>query len=109
MQHILILVNALHQANMKISTKKSHFFQGSVEYLGHIMKDNKITVDPTKIQTIKNYPIPSDLKKIIATLRLSELLSGGISKNQCAKVQAILRSEQFCPKIETPYHLHMYI
>lgn len=38
---------------MNISNKKSHFFQDSVEYLGDVIRNNKITIYPGKIQTIK--------------------------------------------------------
>lgn len=54
MEHIRIIINALHNANMKISDEKSNFFQDSVKYLGHIIKHNRITVDPKKVETIKN-------------------------------------------------------
>ncbi len=63
-EHIRTIVNALHEANMKISDEKSHFFQDSVEYLGHIIKHNRVTVDPRKIQAIKEYPMPKTLKEL---------------------------------------------
>lgn len=47
-EHIRIIINALHNANMKISDEKSNFFQDSVEYLGLNKKHNWITVDPKK-------------------------------------------------------------
>lgn len=50
MEHIRIVINALRQANMKISYEKSHFFKDSTEYLGHIIKHNRITVDPQKLR-----------------------------------------------------------
>lgn len=39
-EHIRIIINAPHQANMKIFNEKSHFFQNSVEYLGRMVKYN---------------------------------------------------------------------
>ncbi len=110
-EHIRIIINALHQANMKISNEKSHFFQDSVEYLGHIIKYNRITVDPSKIQTIKDFPIPITLKELRSFLGLASYYrkfiqnfaaivkplttflrgeNGGISKNQSAKIKISL-------------------
>lgn len=56
---------------MKISSEKSHFFPNSVEYLGHIIQYNKITVDPKKIETIRDYPLPKTLRQLRGFLGLS--------------------------------------
>lgn len=71
MKHINIIVNALHEANMKISEEKSYFFKTSVEYLGHIITHERITVDPNKVKAIKEYPIPSNLKELRSFLGLA--------------------------------------
>lgn len=71
MEHIRIVVNALHEANMKISSEKSHFFKTSTEFLGHIIKNGRITVDPMKTETIQNYPIPATLKELRSFLGLT--------------------------------------
>lgn len=71
MQHILQIFQALHQANMKISNEKSHFYKSEIEFLGHIIKHNKITVDPEKVATIRNYEIPKTLKQLRSFLGLS--------------------------------------
>ncbi|XP_036342801.1 uncharacterized protein LOC118752058 [Rhagoletis pomonella] len=71
MEHIRIVINALRQANMKISYEKSSFFKDSTEYLGHIIKHNRITVDPQKTETIKYYPVPMNLKELRSFLGLA--------------------------------------
>lgn len=71
LEHIRTIIDALHNANMKISREKSHFFKESVEYLGHIIKHNRITVDPIKVETIKNYPIPATLKDLRSFLGMA--------------------------------------
>lgn len=69
--HIITSINALHKADMKISNKRSHFFQDFVKYLGHIIKYNKITVDPVKTQAIKNFPTPTSLNELRPFLGVS--------------------------------------
>lgn len=71
MQHITIIFEALHKANMKISREKSHFFKSEIEFLGHIIKHEKITVDPEKIATIRDYKIPKTLKQLRSFLGLA--------------------------------------
>lgn len=71
MQHISLVVQALHEANMKISSEKSHFFKNSIEFLGHIITHGKITVDPQKIMAIRDYEMPKTLKQLRSFLGLS--------------------------------------
>lgn len=71
MHHISLIFKALHKANMKISEEKSHFFRKEIEFLGHIIKHNKITVDPEKIATIRDYTLPKTLKQLRAFLGLA--------------------------------------
>lgn len=70
-KHISIIFQALHNANMKISNEKSHFFKTEIEFLGHIIKYNEITVDPEKIATIRDYETPNTLKQLRSFLGLS--------------------------------------
>jgi len=70
-EHITTIINALHDANMKIANEKSHFFSTSIEFLGHIIKNGRITVDPRKTETIQNYPIPKTLKELRSFLGLT--------------------------------------
>jgi len=71
LNHISLIFQALHNANMKISDEKSHFFKTEIEFLGHIIKHNKITVDPEKIATIRDYTLPKTLKQLRSFLGLS--------------------------------------
>lgn len=70
-KHISTIFRVLHNANMKISDEKSHFFKTEIEFLGHIIKHGKITVDPEKIATIRDYEIPKNLKQLRSFLGLA--------------------------------------
>lgn len=65
------IMEALHETNMKVSDEKSHFFKPKIEFLGHIIKHGKITVDPEKISTIRDYLVPQTLKQLRSFLGLS--------------------------------------
>ena len=43
----------LRVAGFKLKPSKSHFFARSINYLGHVISENGISVDPTKITTIE--------------------------------------------------------
>ncbi|MBN2235990.1 MAG: hypothetical protein JW729_00435, partial [Bacteroidales bacterium] len=71
MKHIELVITALTEANMKISSDKCKFFENEVEFLGHIVLNGKISVDPKKIETIKNFVIPKTVKQLRSFLGLS--------------------------------------
>lgn len=71
MKHISLVTEALYGVNMKISDEKSRFFKKTIEFLGHLIFHGKITVDPEKVATIRDYPIPQTLKQLRSFLGLS--------------------------------------
>lgn len=42
-----------------------------VEYLGHIISNGRIRVDPKKVETIENYPLPQTLRQLRSFLGLT--------------------------------------
>lgn len=71
MDHITQVINAFTAAHMRVSSEKSQFFEQKIEFLGHIISGGHITVDPKKIETIKNYVLPSTLKQLRSFLGLT--------------------------------------
>lgn len=66
-EHLIILekiVNKLVQANLTINREKSHFCKSSVKYLGFIIDEQGIHIDPEKTEAIKNYPKPKTLRQL---------------------------------------------
>ena len=49
---------------LKVSPKKCHLFQEKVSFLGHIVSRDGIATDPMKIETIKTWPIPKNIKGV---------------------------------------------
>ena len=47
-----------------INQKKSEFFLRDIQYLGHIISQEGIQMDPTKIEVIKGWPIPMNLHEL---------------------------------------------
>lgn len=71
LEHVSIVIQALNRANMRVSDEKSHFLKEEIEFLGHIIKHNKITVDPEKVATIRDYEQPRKLKQLRSFLGLA--------------------------------------
>lgn len=56
---------------LKLNPEKSQFFKKEVTFLGHICTDKGIMPDLSKIQSVKNYPIPQskdEVKRFVAFL-----------------------------------------
>lgn len=63
-ENLSIILKALHEANLKVQLDKSEFLHKSVEFLGYIITDEGIKPNEKKIEAIKKYPEPKNLKQL---------------------------------------------
>uniref|UniRef100_A0A3B1ISM8 Gypsy retrotransposon integrase-like protein 1 n=1 Tax=Astyanax mexicanus TaxID=7994 RepID=A0A3B1ISM8_ASTMX len=61
---LLRVLQRLKEYGLKLSPEKCRFFQTSVRYLGHIVSRNGVETDPEKIEALKNWPNPKNLKEL---------------------------------------------
>lgn len=65
--HISLLLKVhkkLKMANLTINFEKSVFFRSELKYLGYVINSKGLHVDPSKIETIINYPTPTNKKEV---------------------------------------------
>ena len=48
----------LSDANLKLNPQKCTFFQKKVSFLGHLVSESGISVDPEKVKSVQNWPVP---------------------------------------------------
>ena len=60
---IELMFSRLKEFNL-IKPKKSHFFQTSVTFLGHILSANGVSPNPEKVAKIKDWPTPKTPKEV---------------------------------------------
>lgn len=65
------VLNCLREYGLKLSPNKCKFFQTSVCYLGHIVPSDGVKTDPEKVQALKTWPRPQNLKELQSFLRFS--------------------------------------
>lgn len=69
-EHLNIIFSKLRKAGMTVKLRKSQFIRKEVTFLGHIVSQKGIKIDPTRINSIVNYPIPRNIKELRAFLGL---------------------------------------
>uniref|UniRef100_A0A3B3SGH8 Gypsy retrotransposon integrase-like protein 1 n=1 Tax=Paramormyrops kingsleyae TaxID=1676925 RepID=A0A3B3SGH8_9TELE len=60
----LRVLTRLKEYGLKLSLEKCKFFQTSVRYLGHIVSQYGVETDPEKIEALKAWPSPRNLKEL---------------------------------------------
>src|SRR5436305_1153815 len=69
-QHLKQVLNLLRQHQLYGKISKCEFFKEAVEYLRHIISANGITTDPKKVEVVKNWSPPKNLKELQSFLGL---------------------------------------
>lgn len=64
MSHIEIILKALDIAGLKLNIEKCEFCKVTVKYLGYKINQTGISIDKDRINEIKNYPRPTNLKTL---------------------------------------------
>ena len=65
------VLTRLREAGLRLKPTKCHLVQEQVEFLGHVVSATGVSADPEKVEAVKNYPIPTDLKKLRSFLGLA--------------------------------------
>lgn len=70
-QRLMRVLHRLKEYGLKLSPEKCKFFQTTVRYLGHIISERGVETDPEKIQALKTWPRPKNLKELRSFLGFS--------------------------------------
>ena len=75
-----LVFDRLKQYNLKIKPKKCQFFDTSVLFLGHILSAKGISANPEKVEKVKTWPVPKNIKEVQSFLGLASYYRQFISK-----------------------------
>jgi hypothetical protein len=59
------------ECNLKLSPKKCNFLKKELFFLGHIVSEIGVSTDPSKIQAVRDWPIPKNIKEVSSFLGLA--------------------------------------
>ena len=54
----------LQEHDLFLKAKKCEFSKRKIEYLGMVIEEGQISMDPIKLAGIQNWPIPSTVKQV---------------------------------------------
>jgi hypothetical protein len=58
------VLTKVHEAGLKVSAKKCHFFQEKVAFLGHIVSPEGVATDPAKVEAVHKWPQPRNVHHV---------------------------------------------
>ena len=71
LQHIQQVLNTLRQHQLYANLEKCSFGMTQIQYLGYIVDEHGVHVDPAKIQVIRDWPAPTTLTELRSFLGLA--------------------------------------
>ena len=95
-QHLRQVLDLLRQHQLFGKLSKSEFARSAVEYLGHIVSDKSVTVEPKKIAAIRDWPAPANRHELMQFLGLSNYYRRYVEGHAaiCAPFTDLLKKEQ---------------
>lgn len=64
MERLEQVAQSMRRANLTINVDKSKFVMKSLRYLGYIIGDGSIRVDPDKVQCVREFPQPKTVRQV---------------------------------------------
>jgi hypothetical protein len=69
-EHLRLVLQVLREHQLYAKFNKCDFFQKQIHYLGHVLSEEGVAVDPHKIRSIMEWPTPKDVSYIISFMGL---------------------------------------
>ena len=71
LENVARVLDRLQEAGLKLKPSKCNFLLKQVQYLRHTISDLGISPDAKKVEAVKNFPKPTDLKSLRSFLGLA--------------------------------------
>jgi hypothetical protein len=69
--HLQQVLELLTRDQWQVKLSKCQFVRQSIAYLGHVISATGVATDPEKVQSIRDWPIPTDTKQLQSFLGLA--------------------------------------
>lgn len=79
LKHLETVLKTLKKYQLFAKKSKCAFGQPRVEYLGHVISEDGITSDPSKVEAMMSWSRPKNVKKLRAFLGLTDTIENSFS------------------------------
>ena len=62
--HLRLVLQVPREHQIYVNLRKCYFYQEQIHYLGHIISEQGIVVDPKKIESIRIWPTPRNVSEV---------------------------------------------
>jgi hypothetical protein len=69
--HLHLVLQCLRENKLYGKLSKCSFYQLKIHYLGHVISNEGIAVDPTKVEDIMEWPAPTNVPKVCSFMGLA--------------------------------------
>ena len=69
--HLRMVVDILHEKKLYAKLKKCEFWLDRVPFLSHIISQEKLSVDPSKVEAVQSWPTPRNAREVRNFLELA--------------------------------------
>jgi hypothetical protein len=70
-EHLRLVLQVLREHQIYAKFSKCEFFQKQIHYLGHVISEKGVAIDPDKIRSIMEWPTPKDVSDIRSFMGLA--------------------------------------
>jgi hypothetical protein len=71
LQHLGAVLSRLREVNLKLNPSKCCFAAGSVVFLGHVVSKEGTRPDPSKVDAVRGFPVPTTVTNVRSFLGLT--------------------------------------
>lgn len=107
-RHVNDVLRRLRDAKLFVKLEKCRFHQSSVPFLGHVISAEGISMDPSKAQSIKDWPCPRTVKQVQSFIGLANYYRRFIANFSalCAPLNALTKKDtafEWTPACDTAF------
>ncbi|KAL6455558.1 hypothetical protein MHYP_G00354090 [Metynnis hypsauchen] len=71
LHHLQEVFDRLHRARLTLNLRKCNLLQTSLNFLGHVVGKDGISMEPRKIEAVRDFPQPGSVKEVQRFLRMA--------------------------------------
>jgi hypothetical protein len=71
-EHLRLVLQCLREHKLYGKLSKCSFYQSRIHYLGHVISDEGIIVDPPKVEAIIEWPMPTNVTEVCSFMGLEK-------------------------------------